>query len=106
MKETSSSFAFGEWGTSWNTSGFSGGITGITDITDTTKETSIEDSSFWSLGIGSKSKKKMASPGFDLGDLSTSYEAQEEPGAIESTKVGGNDERGESFAPAGMKDKK
>lgn len=106
MKETSSSFAFGEWGTSWNTSGFSGGNTGITDITDTTKETSIEDSSFWSLGIGSKSKKKMASPGFDFGDLSTTNEAQEEQGALGNTKVGGNDERAEIFAPAGKKDKK
>ena len=106
MKETSSSFAFGEWGTNWNTSGFNGGNPGITDITDATKDTSIEDSSFWSLGIKSKSKKKMLSPEFGFGDLSTTNEAQEEQGALENTKVGGNDDWTETLAPAGKKDKK
>lgn len=107
MKETHSNFAFGGWGSSWNTSsGINGENTGITDITDTTKNTSVEEPGFWSLGLGSKSKKKTASPDLDFGGFSASNEAQEEPAALEDTKGEGNDDWPETLPLAGKKDKK
>lgn len=106
MKETNPSFGFEDWGNSWNTSGFNGGNTGTTDITDTTKDTSIEEPSFWQLSLGSKSKKKVTSPGFDLGGFSTTNDAQEDFGAVEDANGKGNDDWAETVSPVGKKDKK
>lgn len=106
MKETNSSFGFEGWGNSWKTSGFDGGNTGTTDITDTTKDTSIEEPSFWPLGLGSKSKKKVTSSGFDFGELSTTNDAQEDLGAFEDANGKGNDDWTETLSPVGKKDKK
>ncbi|MCJ1465376.1 hypothetical protein MMC07_003994 [Pseudocyphellaria aurata] len=106
MKETNSSFGFGEWGSSWDTSGLNGGNTGITDITENTKNTSMEESSFWPLGLGSKNKKKAASPELEFGDFSATMEPKEELGASEDVKGEGNDHWTKPAPPAGKKDKK